>query len=952
MFKQQPIAAAIAVAFSVSGGLLAAPAVAQDAAQKLERVEITGSAIKRIEGETALPVTVITKQDIEKLGVTDAAELIQKIAANNGQGYALGNALGDAARPGFSGASLRGLGSNNTLILLNGRRMAVYAFDGGAVNLQSVPFAAIERVEILRDGASAIYGSDAVGGVINFITRKDFRGVVAKAGIADPTSRGDGKSQSASIAAGYGDLGKDRFNVFGVFAYKKDNSLKASDRDFSKTAFRRDIEQDPDASGTGSPFFNRLSSNAFPGNILINGALFRNPYAAAFQGATPGIPTDPTKGIYPDKGCLPPVSYDTTSSGTRCRYDYASQIDIIPTNETFSFLGRANVQLSTDHTLFVEASYARQKSIFRISQTPASEATTKTQADGTTLPLLYPASGKYYPGKGIVPAIPGFLDLSGDLNIYYRTLELGPRTNSPKTDESRYLIGLQGLVAGWDYNVGVYQATSKAVESYLGGYVLESKLLPAFYTGTINPFGFQDAAGLALLQSTQIIGDVRNSKLDRTAIDGTISKEIMNLPAGPVGLALGAQFYKDKYRDSPSPILGSSDIIGGAGEQPPVPGDRNVSGFFAEFNVPIIKNLDAQLALRHDRYSDVGNSTVPKVAMRWQPTKEFLMRASAGKGFRAPTLPDVISPPARTNAGGAYNDPFYEAQVGPCTDADGNPTEFFNPKYCNAQLSVINSGNRSLKAEKSKQWTLGFLFEPANTVSFGMDFWWINQTDLLGFPGGDNILVECINNFNAATLSCDGPLARFTRTRLANGVKVIDAAFNQITNLANQNSSGVDFSLKLRSPRSGIGLFTLNMDSTYIAKQVQKNTNVPGQDWTNVLGTYLLFGPVPRYKSISTLGWELGPWNASLTYNFQSAYEDSFPKADGSKKVVSDYDTFDLYARWTGIKNLVISGGVRNLFDRDPPKTNQGSYFQVGFDPTYVDPRGRTPYINVEYKFF
>ncbi len=265
MFQAKPITRALAIAF---GGLactaVISPALAQTP-QQLERVEITGSAIKRIEGESALPVTTITRQEIDQLGVVNAAQLVDKLVANSGQGYNIANALGDAARPGFSGASLRGLGSNSTLILLNGRRMAVYAFDGGAVNLQQIPFAAIERVEVLREGASAIYGTDAVGGVINFITRKDYSGVQVYGGYFLPQEEG-GEQFQANILAGWGDLAKDRFNIFGVFAYTKQESVAAKDRDFSKTALRRDISTDPGV--FGFPYGQRTSSNSFPANIV------------------------------------------------------------------------------------------------------------------------------------------------------------------------------------------------------------------------------------------------------------------------------------------------------------------------------------------------------------------------------------------------------------------------------------------------------------------------------------------------------------------------------------------------------------------------------------------------------------------------------------------------------------------------------------------------------------
>ena len=350
---------------------VSSPTVSQTPPQPqiLERVEITGSAIKRIEGESALPVTVITKQEIDQLGVVNAAQLVDKLVANSGQGYQLANALGDAARPGFSGASLRGLGSNSTLILLNGRRMSVYAFDGGAVNLQQIPFAAIERVEVLRDGASAIYGTDAVAGVINFITRKDYSGLQVYGGAFLPQEKG-GEQYQANILAGYGDLAKDRFNVFGVLSYTDQNSVKARDRDFAKTALRRDISVDPTFSGL--PFLQRANSNAFPSNILTPEGAFTNPYASPFTGSPPGIETNPYIGVFPPTGCSPPTSYGLTSDETRCRYDYLSQIDIIPDNEVWSFLGRATFQLNPNNQLFAEASWAKQKSTFRISQTPAS----------------------------------------------------------------------------------------------------------------------------------------------------------------------------------------------------------------------------------------------------------------------------------------------------------------------------------------------------------------------------------------------------------------------------------------------------------------------------------------------------------------------------------------------------------------------------------------------------
>ena len=223
--------------------LLAVPAYAQQT-QKIEKIEVTGSNIKRIEGESALPVTVISRDDIQKSGVTTAAELLDKVSATNAGGYNVSKGVGDSGTPGLSAVSLRGLGNTNTLILLNGRRLSNYAFNsagGGTVNLNQIPLAAVERVEILKDGASAIYGTDAIGGVINFILRKDYTGIELDA-YGTMTEQGGGNVRRYTGTVGFGDINKDRFNVLASLGYQKDTPLKASERkQFAGTAIRPDL---------------------------------------------------------------------------------------------------------------------------------------------------------------------------------------------------------------------------------------------------------------------------------------------------------------------------------------------------------------------------------------------------------------------------------------------------------------------------------------------------------------------------------------------------------------------------------------------------------------------------------------------------------------------------------------------------------------------------------------
>jgi iron complex outermembrane recepter protein len=923
MIYRNYVARAMAQAF---GGLavcalvpvaLAQQQPTQQEPAKLERIEVTGSSIKRIDAETAVPVTVLRREDIEKAGVSTVAQLLEKVSVNNGQGYNIANALGDSARPGFAGASLRGLGPNNTLVLLNGRRLAVYAFDGGGVNLGQIPAAALERVEILRDGASAIYGTDAVGGVINFITRRDFTGGIIDGNFYKPEAAG-GESYGGNLTLGFGDLGKDRFNIMGVASYNKLEAIKARDRSFSKTAFLRGVD-------VAGGVIDRTSANAFPANVFIPGVGLRNPTANLYQNGN---------------GCTPPASFGRTPTEGQCRYDYASQIDIVPDQETKSILGRAVLQLGDAAQVFAEYSRAEQTYTFRISQTPASEATT---LNGD--PLLLPTSSRYYPTAWVAANFPALV--GQPLNLYYRVLETGPRTNQAEIVEDRILGGVEGAAFGFDYKAGVMRATSKATERYLAGYMSEARLLAAMARGNINPFGFQDTAeGRNDLLGAQVLGTTRISKSERTSFDATASREIFRLPAGPVAMAIGTEYREEKYNDQPQAVLNTGDIIGGGGTQLPVVAKRDVTAVFAELNAPIMKGLEATLAVRGDKYSDFGSTTNPKLGLRWTPSSAFLARASYSTGFRAPALPDLFSAQTQTNTGGVYDDPFYDSVSGGCA-------AIFDGKYCGAQLTVRQGGNPRLQPEESKSWTLGFIFEPTRNISFGLDYFSIKQTKLIGIISADTKLADYIDNFNPATLTSSSIYARdviTTRDPAAGNRLVIDFVQSVFDNVGDQNTSGVDLSVKVRLPATDIGRFGFNVEGSYIGKQESRLVGQP--TFNNSVGTYATFGPVVRFKHNSTIDWERGPLNVALTYNYSQGYWDQVAGRSGQPRKVGNYETFDVFAQYKGVKNLTISGGVRNLLDRNPPFSNQNAYFQVGYDPTYTDPRGRTPYVRASYKFW
>jgi iron complex outermembrane receptor protein len=902
-----------------------------------QRVEITGSAIKRIDGESALPVTVITRDDIAKSGATSAAELLEQVSATNGGGYNVALAIGDSATPGFSGVSLRGLGPNSTLILLNGRRLAVYAFQGGGVDLNAIPIGAIERVEVLRDGASALYGTDAIGGVINFVTRRDYRGADLAATVHVPQKKG-GRSQNVAATFGFGDLAQHRFNGFVTLTWDNTERLKATERDFSKTSYL------PDA--PGGPL-DKTSGNTIPASIAVPG----------FGTVNPGVPD-----------CLPPYSFRTSPTGA-CRFDYAAVIDLIAPQKRTAGLARLTFQATPDVQIFGEANKTRTVSTFRISPTPASSATTFNGDN-----VLYPEGGRWYP-HAVNPATGrsepgliwngGFVPLSGDLSIAWRALDAGPRTDESTADQDRFVVGTQGRLGRWDFDAALLRSSSKVTDRYVEGWLYESKLLnatgtpldPDYRVGTldpdINPFGLNDAAGLAALRSALVLGPTRISKSVRESVDGKLSGELGKLPGGPIAVAFGTELRRETFDDNPLPVLNSGDIIGGGGNQLPVHGSRSVKALFAEANLPFVKGLDGLLQVRHDRYSDFGSTTNPKLGLRWQPSPQWLVRASWGTGFRAPTMPEKLTPVAQTNTGGNYNDPYYEATVGPCYDDAGNPTVNFLVAYCNNQFNVNQGGNLALQPEKSKARSLGLVFEPTPGWSFGIDYWHTRIDSQIAIPDPDAILAAFIAPYlDDPNASYDATTAHLSAAGIAAlrggasnaavlrdpGTGYLDAVVALYANLTNTVTDGFDLSLKGALLKGAYGDLRLNWEATYV-----RSAKIGGVE---VVGTYAQFGPIARLRQQWALNWQHGSVGAFAGYRRQSGYVDA-----GGARSVSPYQTLNLGLDWRPLRGLKASFQVINATDREPPFSRQDDYFHVGYDPTYADPRGRTFALGLNWSF-
>lgn len=866
---------------------LAAPAFAQqDAPEPAGRFQITvtGSNIPRTDIETALPVQRFTREDIDRSGATTVTELLNNVSANLiGQNDAL--SIGNSQTPGLSSANLRGLGPGSTLVLINGRRAANYAFDGGSVDLNSIPLAAINRVEVLKDGASAIYGADAMAGVINFILRKDFTGFSATAYTGD-TEHGGGGHQQATVSLGYGNLATDRYNAFVTVDWQKDQGLAASARPFSRTVFI------PDQG------VNRLSRSTFPANIVSNGAFF-----------------NPTR----DSGCSPPQSIP--ASATRCGFDYESVVDSLPPAERINVLAGAIAQINLDTQVFAQYIYSHGDMTLRIAPTPASEQTT---FDGT--PILYPADGPFYPtafaaGNGI----------TGPLDLYYRTVTLGPRIDKVATNANFLTVGVDGIAADWNYNVAFIYSQNRETDSFKSGYVSEPQLIAAIASGLVNPFGPSGRAGDALLASTQVSGTLRGASGITRSVEAKISKEIYELPAGPLALAVGTELRRESFSDNADFDLGSGQILGGT-QVGSTTGQRSVDAVLAELDVPVVKYVEAQLAARFDHYSDFGNTTNPKVAVRWQPEKSLLLRSSWGTGFRAPTLYDLYTAPTRGNTGDAFDDPLRCPTTG-------------SPDDCGKNFRFVSGGNPNLAPEKSKQFNAGVVWAPINAISLGADYWNIRKTQTIGFLTSNAIFDNydiyapahiVRGQVDPAYPSLPGPIE-----------SVLSGQFN----LGNLHTSGIDVDLSYRGPGTSLGRFGFNLNGTYILDWQEQ---LDGVNFVSALGGNvdpLGVGAVPRWRHYAAFTWSQGALGATLSQNFTVGYTDANLNPNGELRRVGSYDIWNVQGMCACFKNTSLVLGIKNLFDRAPPFSNQTGFTQAGYNPQYGDPRGRLYYASVTATF-
>lgn len=947
--KLKPIVQALAALSLIS------PALAQQVAE--QKVEITGSSIKRLASEGALPVQVITRQDIERQGIISAEQLILSLTANgNGLDNLASNAdvVAGAARGmnGLSAANLRNQGAASTLVLLNGRRVAAHGLNGGIVDLNSIPMAAIERVEVLKDGASSLYGTDAVGGVINFILRRDFRGLEGQV-FSDTTQAGGGNLKRARLVGGTGNLDKDGYNLLASIAVSDVQALRGDQRSFVNT-FQPDRGLSVDTRGT--PF-----ATVFAISSLYN-ALSRDNLNTTGRGTGPTLPGNPLayNGINVlDLPGMPGcnsidgmAAYDeklwaTPNAAFGCAWDTGRAAVLQQPVRTTNAVLRGTVR-AKDHLLNAEAVFGRADSAKSFSPNQLSSSTSTTSP---LYNLAYPSTGAgyNYVFDALAKAFPQLASNRGlPLAFRWRCMPCGNREIETNADTSRFLVSAEGpLFAGWDYRAGISTASSDTVSTLGGGYHYGKELAALINTGVLNPFlqpgQSQTPQALAALDAISARGvNLYGGKMTLRQVDAVTSGPVFKAPGGEAMAAVGVDIRKERYQfnGNETDLATQARIFNAPFDSVNTlaPVERDIKAVYSELMVPLHKRMEVTLSARRDDYTGFGVTTNPKASFRLSPADNLVLRGSNSSGFRVPTFNQLYF--------GVTESPYSGKDLVDPFKCVGGKVDAAKPECTAITPLILTGGKPDLGPEKSRSWTVGAVWEPVRNYTLGADLWQIRREGTIQSLG----LTTIVANY---TLFPDN----FIRDAAGNIAK-IDQRW---VNAGETITRGLDLSARANGTM-GPGRWTLLAEGTRLMdKRSRLIASAPFSD--SEVGVFTRAGDLGlRWKHNIVASWTQNVWTTTVVQRYRAGYKDFVLPgvANGSivppnfNPDVAAYQLWDMSVRYTGVKNMGLTVGVKNLFDRNPPfsstydsNTGAGS----SWEPRVADPRGRAFTITLDYKF-
>jgi iron complex outermembrane receptor protein len=944
--------------------LIAQETLAQQASSSLQRVEVTGSNIRRSDTETASPVQTITREEIQNSGKSSVAEYLQTLAVDN-QG-SVPTTFGNGFAPGASGISLRGMGAASTLVLINGRRIAPYglADDGQKVftDLNIIPLEAVERVEILKDGGSAIYGSDAMAGVVNVILRKSFKGTVASASFG--TSRyHDGTEKRATITHGFGDMDTQGYNVLLNFEISKKDAIWNRDRAGRGAVGRSDLRPEGYSADSTGGVNGGTGAIIGGGGAAVSSAIgnVRNPATLEFFSRHDTSAGNGFTRTFPGACAAVAGNYPQGDPGGGCLTDASQQYaQVQPEAKTVNFFGRFGKQLNAQNELYAEFNYYKNE---------GASSGTPSGVSGST---GFPGGPIANTGVALGATHPDNPYFGTAARLRYLAADVGPRTSDVDGEFVRFVTGLKGAVGAWDYDTAFLFSQNKVSNTRngflqrdaafallnpagIGTTQLSTTATNAAVATANNPayaalpagsfWRIGENAGLnsAALYSA-LSPEIGNDAIAKTTqIDLRVSRELGQLEGGPIGIAFGGEVRRESIRLDPTTGTDRGNIIGLGYSA--YDGARTVVAAFAEGNFPVTKRIELNAAVRADRYSDAGTSVTPKLGAKWRPIDTLAIRGTYAQGFRAPSS-------AENGTGGlaAFTTAADPARCA-ATGGAANP----NSLGCTAgNVAIITSPNPNLEPEKATSLTLGTVWDLTPKTSISVDLWQIKRKNE-------------INQESSAQAIAAGHVSRDASTASPLFPGDPGAITAVLTNYINSNQStikGVDLDFKHRMDLSGgYGKLTFGVTWTHLIgwKRVEPDgttfefAGTHGNcDVTNCIGT-------PKDRINLGLAWDMGAWRVASVVNYRGSLDNRFFKDDEHcASVLADdtevckvgsFTTVDVTARYKLTDRTEIFGGIRNLFDKRPP-LDQTTYGAVSYNPLdYSGAVGRFYSIGVRHTF-
>jgi len=968
----------------------ATPAFAQDSASAEEDdaniIIVTGSILRRTDTETASPVTTLSAETLQERGINTAAEAIQRLSANNAGTIQQGWNTGFNFASGANAPALRGLTVQSTLSISDGLRMAPYplADDGqrNFVDLNTIPSAIIERIEVLRDGASSTYGADAIAGVINIITKKEVQGLHLN-GSAGISQRGDAGEQRIDATYGYGDLDDQGFNFYVSGEYQKQNELWARDRGYPFNSTDLSGICNDSGSCMHNLNWNGVSPDGnFNGLISVPGVTLIRPVAA---GANTGngrfTYLNPTAGCRNWPTVQVPTGASATSPSTICEVDLQKNyIMLQPKIQRKGLSARFTANIGDNAQFYAIANYYQTKT--HASFTPIGLNGIPTPPRASTV-LTYNVVLPVYvcsAGVGTFSGTNTGCDATnGTLNPYNPYASQGLRAQaflrSPFgraiDTNSRTLRGVLGIDGSFG-NDWRYSANFTASEVKLGraesNYFIPQRVMDVVARGTFN---FNDPYA-----NSQDIWDYIAPVNQRTSLSklwqfqATLAKDLMELPGGPLQAAVGGSYRKESI-DAPSgnPANDAAPYtryysINSVGAK----GSRNVKSGFFELSAPVLDQVELTASGRYDKYSTGQSNFSPKAGLTIKPVDQVKIRGTWSKGFRIPSFNEAFGLPTTG----------YVTRTVNCTTYAAFCAAHGNNAYATGQysLGLTQVGNASLKPEKSTSFTAGVVFEPIRDVSMTIDFWRIKVNGLIvGVTDTSAAESAYYGNNGAVSIPGVNVLPGVPDPAFPNALPTLGFIETSFENADSQTVQGIDFGVNAKLPIGNTVELVSNFDASYLMKY--KLTNKAGDtfryDGTLSPCNITSCSGAPKWRATWQNTLKFGDTSVSLTAYYTSGYDtasidfggvkgdcqgnadiqsSTVAYADGSPVLCKAKATWnaDLTVTQKINDQFTIYANVLNVFDIKAPFEPSAAYSLFQFNPAWAGPNIMGRYFKIGAK--